>query len=94
MTGVVNVGVKKGKAPTGPFGAGQDVRLRQLASGAWEIGGPISDEQIRKERVRLAAYFLWEYAGRPEGRAEEFWLAAEKLDAVGAAGDTSQESTV
>ncbi len=23
--------------------------------------------------VREAAYFLWENAGRPEGRADEFW---------------------
>ena len=29
------------------------------------------------ERTRLQAHKLWEDAGRPEGRAEEHWLAAE-----------------
>ena len=29
-------------------------------------------ETLTRER----AYLLWEQAGRPEGRAEEFWLAA------------------
>jgi hypothetical protein len=28
------------------------------------------------ERVRDLAYRLWEEAGRPEGRAEEFWFIA------------------
>lgn len=28
------------------------------------------------EAVRDTAYFLWEQAGRPEGRSEEFWYKA------------------
>ncbi|HZZ25429.1 MAG TPA: DUF2934 domain-containing protein [Roseiarcus sp.] len=29
-----------------------------------------------EETVRRRAYELWEQAGQPEGRSEEFWLAA------------------
>ncbi|MDR3401224.1 MAG: DUF2934 domain-containing protein [Chthoniobacter sp.] len=31
----------------------------------------------REIRVRELAYRLWEEAGRPDGRSEEFWRAAE-----------------
>jgi hypothetical protein len=30
-----------------------------------------------EHRVRDRAYQLWEQAGRPEGKSEEFWLQAE-----------------
>jgi hypothetical protein len=30
-----------------------------------------------EETVRRRAYQLWEDAGRPEGRSDEFWLRAE-----------------
>ena len=47
-----------------------------------------------EEAIRRRAYELWEDAGRPEGRSEEFWHAAraellaketmeEKLDSLG-----------
>ena len=47
-----------------------------------------------EEAIRRRAYELWEHAGRPEGRSEEFWHAAraeldvketieEKLDSLG-----------
>lgn len=29
-------------------------------------------------RIREHAYFMWEQEGRPEGRAEEHWHAAER----------------
>ena len=29
-----------------------------------------------EKRIRKRAYDLWERAGRPEGRSEEFWFAA------------------
>jgi hypothetical protein len=29
------------------------------------------------ERIRRRAYALWEQDGRPEGRADEYWLRAE-----------------
>ena len=31
----------------------------------------------REEEIRRRAYQLWEEAGRPDGRSDEFWLAAE-----------------
>lgn len=82
--------VSKSISQSGPFGAASDVRLRQLAAGAWEVGGPMSEKQIREERIRTAAYFLWIDAGRPDGKSEEFWLTAEKLDAP-AGGETASE---
>ena len=30
-----------------------------------------------EEQIRNYAHLLWERAGRPEGRADEFWQAAE-----------------
>jgi hypothetical protein len=64
-----------------PFNAAPDIRLRQLTSGAWEVGGTMSGKQIKEERIRDAAYFLWFDAGMPAGRDMEFWLAAENWDA-------------
>ncbi|SHE69768.1 Protein of unknown function [Kaistia soli DSM 19436] len=32
----------------------------------------------RDERIRERAYFLWQQAGAPAGRAEEFWQDAEQ----------------
>ena len=34
------------------------------------------NEQDVEERVRRRAYGLWEEAGRPEGRGNEFWREA------------------
>jgi len=31
-----------------------------------------------QEHIRLRAYELWERHGKPDGRAEEFWLRAEQ----------------
>ena len=33
----------------------------------------------REEEIRLAAYYLWESEGCPEGRAVEHWAQAELL---------------
>ena len=35
-------------------------------------------ESSREDRIREEAYLLWTAEGRPEGRAEEYWLRAEK----------------
>lgn len=35
----------------------------------------MNDEYIAQ--IAQSAYFKWEAAGKPEGRAEEFWLEAE-----------------
>ena len=32
----------------------------------------------RRREIRLRAYELWEQAGSPAGRDEEFWLTAER----------------
>ncbi len=29
--------------------------------------------------IRRLAYLLWEAAGKPAGRDDEFWLAAERI---------------
>jgi hypothetical protein len=66
------------------------VHVTKLASGAWEVNS-MTAEQLREERIRVAAYSLWETAGRQDGRADEYWLAAEKLDALDAEGETASE---
>ena len=33
-------------------------------------------------RIRERAYHLWEAAGRPEGRDEEFWHRAHSIEAA------------
>ena len=37
------------------------------------MNGPATDEQIR-----ALAYRLWEEAGSPGGRADEFWVRAQQ----------------
>ncbi len=41
------------------------------------------------EQIRSHAYRLWEKAGRPEGRDDEFWLEAERE--LRAEGETSDD---
>lgn len=41
-----------------------------------------------EEEVRLRAHQLWEQAGRPDGRGDEFWHEAEKE--LGATGHASE----
>jgi regulation of enolase protein 1 (concanavalin A-like superfamily) len=38
---------------------------------------PEKTPMARDERIRTRAWQLWDQAGRPEGRDEEFWLQAE-----------------
>ncbi len=88
-------GAPAGRRRRVPFLVPLDARMRELANGAWEVGGEMSERQIRAERIRDAAYFLWIDAGRPTGRDVEFWLAAEKADDVDAdieADTASQDS--
>jgi hypothetical protein len=40
------------------------------------------DMTPREERVRARAQRLWQEAGRPEGRDEEFWHRAEREIAI------------
>lgn len=32
---------------------------------------------VTEQDIQMRAYYLWEAAGRPEGRANDFWLQAE-----------------
>jgi hypothetical protein len=44
------------------------------------------------EQISQRAYFLWEQAGRPEGRDKEFWTAAEnELDSSNCSRERSKE---
>jgi hypothetical protein len=40
-----------------------------------------------EEQIRVRAHELWERAGKPEGREEEFWQQAKKELAQGATSD-------
>jgi DUF2934 family protein len=48
-----------------------------------------------EEQIRNYAHLLWEKAGRPNGRAEEFWHAAEvELNAESESPDAPTEETL
>jgi hypothetical protein len=40
-----------------------------------------------EEQIRVRAHELWEQAGKPEGREDEFWHQAEKELAQGTTSD-------
>ena len=33
-------------------------------------------KEINEENIRVAAYYIWEQAGRPEGKDKECWIRA------------------
>jgi hypothetical protein len=37
-------------------------------------------DEARHTRIRESAYFLWEDAGCPDGRDEEFWHRAAEIE--------------
>jgi hypothetical protein len=45
-----------------------------------------------EEQIRLRAHELWEKAGKPEGREDEFWHQAENELAQGATSDEKSET--
>lgn len=47
------------------------------------------DTQMTEDELRVLAYHLWEMAGCPDGRAEEFWEQA-RLQQLGSGGSPSQ----
>ena len=50
-----------------------------------------SDERRDPERrTRERAYLLWERAGSPEGRADEFWEQARRNESVRAAAEDEE----
>ena len=41
------------------------------------------NKHINEENIRVAAYYIWEQAGRPEGAEKECWIkACEQLFAA------------
>jgi len=43
------------------------------------MANPSDDEiRVRADEIRVRAYELWEQAGKPEGRDDEFWQQAEQ----------------
>lgn len=42
-------------------------------------------DHMNEDNIRVAAYYIWEQAGRPEGKEKECWIkACEQLFAAGA----------
>jgi len=52
---------------------------------------PLETTSEREHRIRERAYQLWEDAGRPRGRAEEYWERAEFLIGIGDAAAAEQQ---
>src|SRR5918994_1417921 len=44
---------------------------------------PEPDHETEEERIRRRAYEIWEAAGRPDGREQEHWFAAEHESDLG-----------
>jgi hypothetical protein len=68
----------RGPQQTGPASAGGCASQRK------------ADRQMSKpteEQIRVRAHELWEKAGKPEGREDEFWRQAEKEMTQGATSD-------
>ena len=52
-----------------------------------------TDNDSRDERVRRRAYELWEQAGKPEGRNDEFWHnALAEISHTGGKEDASSQN--
>lgn len=34
------------------------------------------NKNIKEDHIRVAAYYIWEQEGRPDGKAEECWIKA------------------
>jgi hypothetical protein len=56
-------------------------RIARLATESRPMSKPT------EEQIRVRAHELWEQAGKPEGREDEFWHQAEKELAQGATSD-------
>ena len=39
----------------------------------------MTERPSRQEEISLIAYGIWEQEGRPQGKASEHWLLAEKI---------------
>lgn len=58
-------------------------RFREQPYATDEVIFVVEDCQMQHEpdrdQVELAAYLLWEQEGRPDGRADEFWMRAVEM---------------
>jgi hypothetical protein len=45
-----------------------------------DLDGPMQRHASEDERIRTRAYHLWEQAGRPVGRDDEFWQRARDAE--------------
>ena len=48
---------------------------------------------VEQDKIRDRAYQLWDKAGQPEGREQEFWYEAERELAEEDEVDTSEEAS-
>jgi hypothetical protein len=47
----------------------------------------VKDGKPTEEQIRIRAHELWEQAGKPEDRDDEFWLRRKKRADLGRSGD-------
>jgi hypothetical protein len=47
------------------------------SSGSIKMAIEVEDGKPTEEQIRIRAHELWEQAGKPEDRDDEFWLLAE-----------------
>jgi Protein of unknown function (DUF2934) len=63
----------------------EQARNLDVAKGAPSLGEQNMNEN--EQMIREQAYALWDHAGRPDGRSDEFWFAAraefEREEATG-----------
>ncbi len=50
----------------------------------------LENSELLEHRIRERAFELWQEAGCPEGRAEEFWHLAREKETAAQGGDTAQ----
>jgi hypothetical protein len=58
--------------------ASMDASDPPALGGVTGVGGTSAGDRDRLQRISERAHELWQEAGSPDGRAVEFWLAAER----------------
>jgi uncharacterized protein YjbI with pentapeptide repeats len=86
LTAFVRERSRRNEANSRPNEAKQtpwDFERRQLRQRARLLFGPSGPPYVFEHRVRQRAYSLWQKAGRPDGRAEDFWAQAIEREVAG-----------
>jgi hypothetical protein len=52
----------------------------------------LENSEMLEHRIRERAFELWQEAGCPEGRAEEFWHLARERETAAQGGDIVEEA--